>query len=359
MVRKHIVLISLFFIISFLFESCERTDLEEINDAIDSEELCVFTLQSLPSDISDTMKKYADAFLSMYNSSKEKEAFLFFTDPHLMGENNIFNNSNHQNLNRYFSPVKGLYDALDLKVCLCGGDWLNSGDYQDIAMLKLMYIDQQMKLWFPGYYKMMGNHDTNYQGVVSLVDPSRGDLTKTFINDIYFGNYGKAYYSFKGNNTRFLILDSGLDLTPIMDEYRWEQIAWLGNQLQNNTETHLVIGAHLFYLGQVKDSIITPFASEITSLCNAFNTRSMYNGNGIEFDFAEVHGTIHFMLSGHNHIDYSTISNGIPVIGTSRFVKSGLSTFDLCLIDYDHYRLQMFRVGNGISRTFNIISLPY
>ena len=239
---------------------------------------------------------------------------------------------------------------LPLNFCLCGGDWLNKGDTQSVAMLKLLFIDHQMKHWFSPYYKMYGNHDTNYQGVISNNNSSRGDLPYSFVNSEYFSETEKAYYSFKGQNTVFYILDSGLDWFPSMDDYRWEQISWLAEQLKGNTEKHIVIGVHMYFNGKVASNNPMPFSSEITALCSAFNKREQYAVNGVIFSYTDATGKVHALFAGHNHIDYSIEDDGIPVIGVSRFIRNDMPTFDLCLINYDDGCLELIRVGYGQDR---------
>lgn len=309
-----------------------------------------------PSYLADGLKPYAESFRKAFDSCSEKEAFLFFTDPHLLNANNEFNQADQYRIKSYFTPVKVLYDELPLSFCLCGGDWLNNGDTQKVARQKLLYIDQQMRYWFSPYYKMYGNHDTNYQGIISNSDSSRGDLPLSFVEQEYFSETGKAYYSFKGQNTVFFILDSGLDWVPAMDGYRWEQIDWLAEQLSRNTEKHIVIGLHMYFNGQVANNNPMPFSSEITTLCSAFNNREYYSVNGKTYNYAEASGMVHALIAGHNHIDYCVFNNGIPCIGTLRFIRNDTVSFDLFLLNYDQNVLETVRIGSGKSRTINLAS---
>ena len=320
--------------------SCERLNLE------------VSTQEDTPSleSMEDGLLPYIQEFMALYNSIEEKDTFLYFTDPHLLGYDDVFTSSNQRYLIDSFNSVRFLYNKLPFSFCLCGGDWLNSGDSQSTAILKLNYVDAQMKEWFQPYYKMMGNHDYNYQGFVSKDNSQRGDLGFEYINNVYFSQFGKSYYSFKGQNTVFYILDSGIDWEPQINDYRSEQLFWLANQLKTNTAEHIVIGIHMFYNEKVADNKPMPFSVELVSLCNAFNSRSTYVYHESSFDFRDSEGVVHFFLSGHNHIDYNTLYNGIPIVGSSRFIKNDIPTFDLCVIDYDNNRLELVRVGYGKSR---------
>ena len=320
----------LFFLIIFfpLFASCEK---QEHADDI-------------------RMSKEAEAvnnqFVSIAENGTVSEAFLFFTDPHLLGGENYFSQSTKNHLVNSFGTAKELYDAMPLDFCLCGGDWLNNGDTQEMAREKLLFADTQMKGMFSHYYKMMGNHDTNYQGIISTEDNGRGDLPREFIDKEYFSETGSAYYSFMGKQTKFYVLDSGLDWNTKMNDYRWEQIQWLAKELQQNWDEHIAVCIHMFYNDV---PTITPMAQELVSLCSAFNSRTSYKLNDEDFVFAGKQGVIHFFLTGHCHIDFCEKINGLPVIGTVKFIKE-TNPFDVFILDYNAGYIDIIRVGFGENR---------
>ena len=282
-------------------------------------------------------------------NSNVSEAFIFFTDPHLLSGEDQFTRTTKNNLNDSFKSAKELYDKLMLDFCLCGGDWLNQRDSQEMAKEKLLYADQLMKTTFNKYYKIMGNHDTNYLGFVSKDKDKRGDLPRSFIDGEYFSETGSAYYSFDGRETRFFILDSGLDWEISMDEYRWEQIIWLAEQLRANDREHIVIGIHMFY----SEDRITPMSEILIKLCDAFNEKRVITIGDREIDFTFAKGKIHLIFSGHNHKDgltYEGINRSLPVVRTCNYTINGTHTFDLFLIDYDQMIIRMIRVGQGEDR---------
>lgn len=316
--------------------------------------LCVFPISTscdnLDSVISEDEVKIAiDQFNTLYNNTQNAEAFLFFSDPHLLSGENRFTPATKQHLDNSFGLAKELYDVLPLSFCLCGGDWLNQRDTQEMAKEKLLYADQLMKATFGKYYKIMGNHDTNYQGFISKNNKQRGDLPRSFIDNEYFSETGSAFYSFDGRETRFFILDSGLDWTPWMDEYRWEQILWLAEELRANDREHIVIGIHMFY----SEDRITPMSEILIKLCDAFNEKRIIAIGDREFDYTVTKGKIHLILSGHNHIDsltYEGEGQGIPVVQTCNYTINSKQTFDLCLMDYNQMVVMMIRVGQGENR---------
>lgn len=293
-------------------------------------------------------------FRAIADSIIDKETFLYFTDPHLLGYDNQFSEAVKSRFVSSFYPVGELFNLLPLNFCLCGGDWLTGGDTQEVAAEKLLYADSQMKQLFNGkYYKMFGNHDTNYQGIVSVTNSTRGDFSREFIDKTYFSETGSAYYSFDGRNTSFFILDSWLDWTPEMNDYRWEQLNWLATQLKDNRNQHKVIGMHMYY----NEGQAVPMSEKLTDICDAFNLRQTISVNGREYDFSQSVGKIHLIISGHNHVDgihYVGRNGDIPVVRTCTFMKDNMPTFDLCVLDYESGYLHMIRVGTGEDRTVKL-----
>lgn len=293
------------------------------------------------------LRPYRTEFMSLWDNSHEKDCFIFFTDPHLLSSKNNFSESVKSYLISKFEPVKSLYDNLPLSFCLCGGDWLNDSDTQDMAKEKLSWADKQMKSMFTNYHKMFGNHDTNYYGIVSEENTARGILPRSFVDSDYYSETGSAYYSFVVGTSEYYILDSYLDARTAIDDYRKEQLLWLSNQLAKSKEPHKVIGIHMFY--SVEPSIL-PMSEEIAKLCKAFNNRENYAYSDCVYDYSTAIGKIHIIFSGHRHVDFLEDVYDIPIIGTTKFINDGVPTFEICVLDYDTGYANMIRVGVGSSR---------
>ena len=299
--------------------------------------------------ISDTVRTAYEQYIEFSKGGDVSEAFLFFTDPHLLGAGNKFNQKLKNHFLASFDVAKELYDKIPLTFCLCGGDWLNSGDSQEMAKEKLLFADKQMKAMFSNYHKIMGNHDTNYLGIVSTYDTERGDLPREFIDKEYFSETGSAYYSFVGERTRFYVLDSGLDWNLAMDDYRWEQLEWLAKQLAETTDEHLALCIHMFYSG----GKITPMSELLVDLCEAFNVRRVISLNGNTYDYSSRTGHIHFILAGHEHIDNLSFvgkDGNLPVVLTCNYTNGSYNSFDIGILDYNDNVLEMIRVGKGDGR---------
>ena len=73
------------------------------------------------------------------------ESFLYFTDPHLLSYGNRFDENIRNQLVSSFDLAKEVYELLPLNFVLCGGDWLNDSDTQEIAKQKLLFADFRRK----------------------------------------------------------------------------------------------------------------------------------------------------------------------------------------------------------------------
>ena len=238
---------------------------------------------------------------------------------------------------------------LPLSFCISGGDWLNSGDTQELAKQKLLFADSQMKSLFSNYHKIMGNHDTNYQGIVSENDSSRGDLPRSFIDKEYFVESGSAYYSFMGENTQFFVLDSELDWYLALNDYKYEQLKWLAKQLQLSGNKHFALCTHMFY----SSTELVPMSEEIVRLCDSYNQRRICTVDEVEYDYTHASGTIHAIFSGHNHrdsISFVGVNMDIPVIQTCNFTIENSHSFDICVLNYESGLLDLIRIGKGENR---------
>lgn len=338
--RKTRVLVIL---LVFMSVSCSSYRLEVVAEEVPS--------------LADSLKHYVESFQTAYDSCIEKDSFLYFSDPHLLGYNSTFSQTEQHRFDASFGTMRALYDYLPLEFVLCGGDWINNRDTQDAAKRKLLYADARMKQWFSPYYKMMGNHDYNYQGVISFSNSCRGDLPYDFINGTYYSDEGKSYYMIEGDNTKFFILDTGIDWVTLIDDYRKEQLEWLAEQLRANEDKHIVIGMHIFYNGKVENNNPMPMSKEVLGLCVAFNKREVYESNVLNSDFRDSKGKVHFILCGHNHVDFEYLESAVPCIGITQLMTNNCPSYDLCLVDYDSGILKMIRVGSGADRQVQFAEL--
>lgn len=291
------------------------------------------------------------------NTNANTERFLWFTDPHLCEASEW-----QTEFETYKNHLKACYDGTATDFAVCGGDWLGNGDTQDMACFKLGYINAQMQSIFGGnYYPVLGNHDTNYQGIKSEgADPRTGQLRKEtnetlWRNDSKYqsGNMGH-YYKFNTPTTQYYVFDSELDWDLTMSEYKYEQILWFAEELLYSINMHSVAFIHIYYNWDGTTNHTGEMGDWITKIAQAYNNRGTIDIDGDTFDYSRARGKFHFVLAGHNHSDAVTTENGIPVVLTTKTRQDGVPTFDLCLVDYKKNKLHLCRVGAGESRTVDI-----
>ena len=273
----------------------------------------------------------------LYGVGTKTEKLIFFSDAH------AYNPVNLPYYDKFSSYVQKIAYKCGITKIIDGGDWLQNGDSAISAIDKLTEIYGRCENLYKKCYHVLGNHDTNYQG------ESGAQLTNNTLTSIMFNEYGKNYYKFMGDNTTFLVLDSGTDWDDVITDYRKQQINWLCNEL-NNISGNISIIIHIWRTS----GYTHPFAVEIERIITAYSNNSTYSIDGVTYDFAEATGIIKFVLAGHEHADYSTNVNGIPIIGILNAINGDSFAIDAILADYDNNKLYAVRFGNGNNREFNI-----
>lgn len=300
----------------------------------------------------------AEIFRSLFCGSQEAEAFVFFTDPHLFQKGEC---SEEEMLRRAFEALnflRDVYISVPADFIIGGGDWLGSSDTVPEAKKKLGIIDGCMReLFADEYYPVLGNHDTNYQGVDENGRQLGVDraLSPETLAELCFKRFGRTYYSFEGKHTRFYVTDSQLDWNATeMNPYKFEQLHWLAGELIKNDDKHSAIVPHMWWWNMPDDetAAMTKLLGEL--IC-AYNKKSAFICQGTEYDFTDTKGRIEFVMSGHSHGDWETKAENCPVFSTTLF-RGKKPTFDLMYADYSARKLYCIRIGDGESRVFNLDS---
>lgn len=290
-------------------------------------------------------------FAELMNGVDTTEKFMWFTDPHLCEGSEW-----QAEFETYKKQLKACYDATPTTFAVCGGDWLGNSDTKTEACFKLGFIGGQMRSAFGGkFYPVVGNHDTNYQGVkVEGADYATGRLEVSTLRNVW---NTPTYYTFDGDNTRFFVFDSEIDWDLTLSLYKTEQLFWFAEQLKNNPAENMGAFIHIYYsLDEVNGTgnHTGEMGKKITEIAEAYNNRGSITFSGTTFDYSGATGKFRFVFAGHNHGDGITTENGIPVILTTKTREGGVPTFELCLVDYDNDKLHLCRVGSGESRTVDI-----
>ena len=312
-------------------------DVKEFNGKI--ENLIVFN----SGDVNDSVavSEKCTEYTGLFNGSNKVESFLFFTDPHLLQKGDNYETF----LKKYIVSLEKYYKSTPTSFILCGGDWLGNSDTITEAKYKLGYIDGFMNGIFDNYYSVLGNHDTNYQGVDAEGNNNAGLLDNQTITNLWYRKYGANYYAFDGDNTRFYVLDSGTDWDTALTEYRLSQIDWLAEKLKSEDRDHSAIAIHIYFADTDGNK----------TLITAYNKKQSVVINGATYDFTRCTGRVEFILTGHTHRDMTDlIDNKTPVICTSNTRNGNTPSFDLIYVDYDNRKINTVRIGTGNNRVFNI-----
>ena len=332
-----------------------------LKDEYDTKFFASYT-HNTPSNIETAIEDYAEYFVDGVHTI---EPFLFFTDPHIL-PGNYAESQYKQNMEKTIGTIQNAYNRTPTSFVLCGGDWLTQDDTMIEAARKLGFVNGIMNSKFNAYYPMLGNHDTNYQGISEEGQSTgTGRLSQASLNTLWFNKFGhKAYYDFKGDNTRFYVFDSGLDSEQNMDAYRWSQVDWFAKSLLENDDPHSVIAIHIFAqpsaadisAGQFTDDPdVQALADNITKIAQAYNSRQSITLNSENYDFTSesLTGKVSFLIAGHTHFDADLVHNDIPVIITAW--ATWTPTFDLVFVDYDNGKFKTARIGTGSNREIDII----
>ena len=296
-------------------------------------------------------------FASLYQNTEKVDSFLYFTDPHLLsaGDTTKF----YDKFVNYTEVLGEFYNRTPTTFVLCGGDWLEWNDTPENALYKLSIMTGQMKKLFgENYYPAFGNHDDNYGGDNTNGDPK---LNNSVLKNVMFPFQNDMYYRFEGQIGSFYVLNSGTDQRNPMDDYRWEQIDWLANDLKTTDKPYSAIAMHIIWNIQAAHTLnddITPFATNVNAVIEAYNNRNSVTLNGITYNFTDCTGRVCFMLGGHGHIDHIDTENyAVPMILTTAMYYGTSPTFEMVLVDWENGTLNMVRVGdggNGENRTIDI-----
>lgn len=280
----------------------------------------------------DEWKSKCAEYAALFGNNHVIEPFLYFTDIHAVGTSTRITETWHERFNRYTNILQKYFNSTPTGYVICGGDWINYERPADRMMFELGYIKSTMDAVFQGkYHHMIGNHDEYYtDGTTQL-------WSKDAMRNIWFPEYEHCYYDFKGYNTRFIVLDTGNDQDrATISDYENNQLEWLANQLDNNTDDNVVVTMHIYAQDASKMAdTVHAFAQKVVDICSAFNSKSQITVNTVDFDYSDATGKIPFILCGHAHANWNGINNGIPVIVRKNTeTNADMPNFDLVAVDY-------------------------
>ncbi len=284
----------------------------------------------------------------MIDSGKvEGDFYLFFTDPHIgpVTEDGEIAPIHWEGL----SDFGNLYEMSRASFAICGGDWLNDTNNKKGAMNLLSEVRTNMtKIFGKNSYLVVGNHDYNYQYRTGdgVIGASKYKLTPSEIAKAWNMENGKPYYSFNSNASRYYVFDSGIEWGhDTCDDYDNEQLKWYIQSLDANDDAHIVLVTHG----------ILPVSTEAARIAAAYDAGETYEFDGKVYDFSKKTGMVEYMIAGHEHGDRIGELSGIPYVLTTAY-NLYANTVDFVFADYTDRQLYLIRVGDGESRTIDLIA---
>lgn len=291
----------------------------------------------------ETDPKIAEFAEIVANSSPNSEQFMFFTDCHT-----VFNGDWERRTSAHIDYIKRIYASAPVNFIVDGGDWLTDSHTVQEACHAHGFIRNQFDN--VPYYRAVGNHDTNDQGVQKLTHQQLHNL-------IQKGE--KTYYSFETENTKFIVLNSQSDNSSNCDnDFVIEMLRFVHQELLTNTKPHIIFIIHIYVLNTATTSTYWHGFNRVDYLVNQFNNRKSGSIGAIAdlgvIDFTNVTGKIHAVFTGHCHADFTRVdSNKLNIIGTKNNDYTA-PAIDLVNVDYDANTITIKRVGNGEDRTMTM-----
>ena len=311
----------------------------------------IYSLESYD-DIEGILKNNTSSMIGV-NSC---DSFLFFTDPHWLGNNS---NINGKIVEKKISIVGKIYNSSPCQFAVCGGDWLNGQDNATSASYKLSYAMKMCKQYIATeFYSLVGNHDTNSHGIGCGGDPPVVSPDVLSVNDMENAMYfGKChYYTIEGNNTMYYCIDTGDDWDASMSSYeRWEQVDWFATKLKEDDSSHSALLLHMVY-AYGSTSVLNSVTLNFKSIIDAYNNRESVSLHGKIYNFNGCNGYVEFVLGGHHHADISNYFENVPYICTINIGDANIPNLDLITVNYDTNKIILKRVGTGQDRELNLFS---
>lgn len=301
--------------------------------------------------------EYGMGFANLLKDIGKSDSFLFFTDPHI-----VFKSGWEDRLADCLNYVKTIQDVTPISFVLNGGDWLGNGNTQSEAAYMLSQISAKMHKYFGDDYVMLvGNHDTNYQGVISEDNNNNGIFTHEVMDNLYNAKYRKSYFVYKAPTFDLYCFDSWTGKSTTLSAYSKAQVEWFASALMTNQTERIAIGLHIIednidYGAKIIDSL----ANELSLISKAFNSRTTYTIDGTTYDYSNSVGKVSFMIGGHYHADGNGVINGIPYVLTTNAGDGGGYTgfpLDLCAADWDNGKLYLYRCDLTKPSTTRMINI--
>ena len=290
-----------------------------------------------------------------FTEGNDGEGYLYFTDPHPVNCDAIA--SFWSGREAQFEILSKLYGSSKATFTICGGDWFNNSNSKESAIAMQQFIREKTTEWFDKCYLVLGNHDYNYQyvsGGTNGMSPHK--LTEEEIAASWFSEYGKTYYTFSTDVSRYYVFNSGIDWSHgSLTDLDKEQIVWYLEELTANDDKHIVLCPHMIHTSAQN---LNPGTKAFAEISRIYNERGTYTYAGVTYDFSGKTGMVEYIIAGHNHAAASGDVEGIPYVTVPSFTASTEPpTADFVYADYTARKLYLYRVGSGVSREIDLLPL--
>ncbi len=302
------------------------------------------------------MEELQNMYGDKLENGADADGYMYFTDPHPV--NCDLNAAFWDGRLARFEKLAEYYGYTGAKFAVCGGDWFNNSNSKESAIAMLEYIRNMTRDLFGTCYLVVGNHDYNYQFVSNGANGSSPHkLTSEELAAVWFPEYGKTYYSFTSDTTRYYVFDSGIDWGhSSLTDLDKEQVVWYLEQLSKQDDKHIVLMPHMVHISGAEDNY-NPGTLEYAKISAAYNARSTYTFNGVTYDFSDKTGMVEYIIAGHHHADVTGTIEGIPFVLTATNNSGDPATADFVYADYASRTLVLMRVGNGNGRVVNLLPI--
>lgn len=287
----------------------------------------------------------------------DTDGYMYFSDPHPV--NRELDAAFENGTEARFEKLAEYYGYIKPRFAVCGGDWLNNSNSKESAIAILGYIRAKTRAWFGECYLVVGNHDYNYQIKNESGQTVGGPykLTPEEITAAWFPEYGKTYYTFTSETSRYYVFDSGIDWGHnVLTELDKEQIVWYLGQLTDNDDKHIVLMPHMMHLSRDMEEY-NAATLEYAKISTVYNDRGMYTYNGVTYDFSQKTGMVEYIIAGHNHSDHTGMIEGIPYVLTATNQSGDPANADFVYADYEARKLYLMRIGGASDREIDLLPI--
>ena len=305
------------------------------------------------------------------NRSMSGDIFFWFTDPHYFGYStpSVYNGLNGPVLINYIT------DRINIRKVFCGGD-LTTGNGMTKAtnLANLKRVRNLLNPIWNNLNMIIGNHEYNNpnaseEHMDDMLPVSI--LYEMLIKDKEYeirgvDALGDYYLDNSVQKIRYLFL--GCKYNATLDN---SQLTWVATQLKEVPDDYTVI--MLSHIGLNTNGAVDSHFQPVANIINVANNKASISVNGAIFDYSDFDAEVACVISGHNHYDFSAVSqteinnvltDGVRIISTccdkgkdndwdaTHTAARAIGTIneqviDVILVDTENRKINLTRIGGS------------